>query len=69
MALQEYVNLGQEPSRAGEIPLIFGPVDTEEIGFLIHCFDNDAEKVDEQKDEGEWSRQKQDSSDEHRNLK
>ena len=49
--------------------MIFGSVDTKEIRFLIHCFDDDAEEVDEQKDEGKWGRQKQDGSEEHRDLK
>ena len=44
-------------------------MDTKEIRFLIHCFDDDAEEVDEQKDEGKWGRQKQDGSKEHRDLK
>jgi len=57
MTPQEYADLGQEPPRAGEIRLIFGSMDTEEIRFLVHRFDDDAEEMDEQKDEGEWGRQ------------
>ena len=41
----------------------------QEIYFLVHCFDNDAEEVDEQKNEGKWGRQKEDGSEEHRDLK
>jgi hypothetical protein len=58
MTPQEYADLRQESSCAGEILLIFGSVDPEEIRFLAHCFDDDAEEVDEQEDEGEWGRQK-----------
>jgi len=44
-------------------------MDTEEIRFLVHRFDDNAEEMDEQKDERKWRRQKQDGSEEHRDLK